>query len=498
MIEEKGLSEKKIKSVRSHYDSDYESECDINIVANKTKKKTVKNDESDSSDTDVDKKSVRTKNNKSDESDNSDSSDTDDNIDKKSIKTKKIKDSKINTKQVVKKVVKKKVVKKKSDDSNFEDDVKVSVKKPKSNLVKCYPIPQLLILNDEEKFKDAKGNILEIEIREEREHDKCYFKLADVSEGFNLQNLDKSVRHTNSGYVRDEDYKVFLKDSKKDKYKLCSDDSIEKLEVNYSYNAEPVNTTTYLSYMGLLHALFASHNNDNLRHFQNWAMKILFTVQMGSREQKQHLVSKILGYPYESAYEYLSMSKHPIPMVYFDIIGWVKDLRGSMEINEKYKDGMLVCKWGETGNGKNRLYQNNSSLGKIEGAQFSLKYYVIMSNHDTKSAEKVIKDYFKTKDCKLKYDKHTELVVIDPDELKDIKELYDEIQDTYGCSESKNTVKLLKDENKDLKHQLTLKDAEFIHFKDQVKIRDLERENKCLRKNRINNLDSNDSDDDSD
>jgi hypothetical protein len=56
-------------------------------------------------------------------------------------------------------------------------------------------------------------------------------------------------------------------------------------------------------------------------------------------------------------------------------------------------------------------------------------------------------------------------------------------------------VRLLKDENKDLKHQLTLKDAEFIHFKDQVKIRDLEREvTEFRKKDSKRNKDDSDTD----
>lgn len=98
-------------------------------------------------------------------------------------------------------------------------------------------------LNDEEKFKDIKNNVLEITIH--GKHDKCYFKLADVSDKFKLPNLNKTIQNTASSYQKIKDYIVFLKDSRKDKYKLYHDENNKKLVCKYYYNAEPINTVTY-------------------------------------------------------------------------------------------------------------------------------------------------------------------------------------------------------------------------------------------------------------
>lgn len=48
-------------------------------------------------------------------------------------------------------------------------------------------------MKDEEKFKDNMGNIIEIETRGERQHDKIYFKVKDVANGFDMENLQKTI-----------------------------------------------------------------------------------------------------------------------------------------------------------------------------------------------------------------------------------------------------------------------------------------------------------------
>jgi hypothetical protein len=47
--------------------------------------------------------------------------------------------------------------------------------------------PPVLDISDGEKFKDSDGNVLDIEIRGERKHNKCYFRVDDVSKHFNIK-----------------------------------------------------------------------------------------------------------------------------------------------------------------------------------------------------------------------------------------------------------------------------------------------------------------------
>jgi hypothetical protein len=70
-----------------------------------------------------------------------------------------------------------------TEEQNTEIDIE--------ELYEIPPAPEILELNDEEKFKDKDGNILEIEVRGERNCKKCYFKVKDVSDGFKMPNLQE-------------------------------------------------------------------------------------------------------------------------------------------------------------------------------------------------------------------------------------------------------------------------------------------------------------------
>ena len=49
--------------------------------------------------------------------------------------------------------------------------------------------PDIIELDDDEKFRDDEGNVLEIETRGERTYDGIHFRVKDVSSGFGIENL---------------------------------------------------------------------------------------------------------------------------------------------------------------------------------------------------------------------------------------------------------------------------------------------------------------------
>lgn len=69
--------------------------------------------------------------------------------------------------------------------------------------------PEIIDLDNEEKFKDDEGNIIEIETRGERHHDKIYFKVKDVSEQFEVNNLYTTLIDVRKKYCEEKDYKYF-------------------------------------------------------------------------------------------------------------------------------------------------------------------------------------------------------------------------------------------------------------------------------------------------
>jgi hypothetical protein len=79
----------------------------------------------------------------------------------------------------------------------------------KQELYKYEEAPTILVLDNEEKFKDKDGNIIEIEVRGERKYNKCYFKVKDVSNGFGMPNLNTTLLHKENTYEKNIDYKSF-------------------------------------------------------------------------------------------------------------------------------------------------------------------------------------------------------------------------------------------------------------------------------------------------
>ena len=53
--------------------------------------------------------------------------------------------------------------------------------------------PPILYLNNEEKFTDLDGNIVDIETRGERNKNKIYFNVPDVSKAFNMHKLHDTL-----------------------------------------------------------------------------------------------------------------------------------------------------------------------------------------------------------------------------------------------------------------------------------------------------------------
>lgn len=70
-------------------------------------------------------------------------------------------------------------------------------------------LPELIYLDDHEKFYDNKGNILEIEVRGHREFDKCFFRAKDISECFNIKRLIDIILESSSAYTLNTHYKFF-------------------------------------------------------------------------------------------------------------------------------------------------------------------------------------------------------------------------------------------------------------------------------------------------
>jgi hypothetical protein len=104
--------------------------------------------------------------------------------------------------------------------------------------------PPILELENEEKFKDKDGNVIEIEVRGERKHNKCYFKVKDVSNGFEMPSLITTLLHKiNNEYKICLHYKTF---------------TVTKTGAQQLQKSKPY---LFLTYNGMLKVLFNIRTN---------------------------------------------------------------------------------------------------------------------------------------------------------------------------------------------------------------------------------------------
>ena len=189
---------------------------------------------------------------------------------------------------------------------------------------------KILELDDNEKFVDVDNNIIEIEVRGTRDIDDVYFKVKDVGEKFGLGDVTHTLLQQCSSFEKDNDYKLF----KIIKMIKNQSDAIKKNKNNRHL---------FLTFAGLTKLLFVS-KSKNARHFQKWAIKVLFTHKLGTEEDKFELASSLLGVDPRIIKYAFSANYAKTPCVYLFSIGKAKDLLK----DDKYSDNDILCKYGCT------------------------------------------------------------------------------------------------------------------------------------------------------
>jgi hypothetical protein len=157
--------------------------------------------------------------------------------------------------------------------------------------------PPIIKLKENEKFFDNDGNIVEIEVRGERDIEKCYFKVSDISKGFDIKRLHNLIIDKNTLYEENKHYKYFYSDD----YNAVVKGKIKKL---------------FLTYDGILKVLYTSRGK-NASKFTKWASKTLFVAQLGTKTQKTKLASKLLGVDTNSMMNVLKTMPVAASCIYF-------------------------------------------------------------------------------------------------------------------------------------------------------------------------------------
>ena len=353
---------------------------------------------------------------------------------------------------------------KEDDDINIDnEEINITKKEQVKNSTEILEAPSILRLEDHEKFRDNNGKIIEIETRGEKQQDKIYFKVKDVSIGFELPNLTESLVKEDRGYERNVDYVTFNR-LLQDNGHQCS-----------------IKPSLYLTYNGLLRVLYVSRNK-NTKQFRKWAEEKLFTIQFGNENSKEELGTSLLNINIETYRNVFKTHTHAFPCVYLEKIGIVRDLKDTFNIdNIVYNNNMdsIVCKFGFTDNIERRLTQHQRDYGNLKNVNLELLKFTTIDVKYIVEAEQELRKLFQNFNKRLivKIDDKSEqmflengindknryeLVILNKNELETVYKYYKYIGNEYAGSTSQlqNKIEQMKHENEKIKQEIELERRE--------------------------------------
>jgi hypothetical protein len=355
----------------------------------------------------------------------------------------------------------------KSDNGNVTNDAKLDLD----------IVPPLLQLKDEEKFKDENGNIVEIETRGIKTFDGIFFSGKDVEKMLNLTDVSRLILNENSSYEKDIHYKKFIRK------RLLPEEEI----ANEIGNP----TKMYLTYFGLVKMLITTKNKI-AENFQKWALKTLFTIQMGDEIEKEELGTNILNINLETYRNVFKSHSSKMPCVYLLEIGKVKELKDTFNINEDdeiLKSNSTIYKFGFTDDIDRRLNEHFSDYGKLKNVKnIQLTKFTMVEERYKVEAERDLRKFFEdfNKRFIVKTNKElnikgrNELIILNKDELESVFKFYRLLGIDYAGSslDLQNKLEKLKDEyEKDmLRKEMKIQDLEHtIKYKElELKCKDME------------------------
>jgi hypothetical protein len=325
----------------------------------------------------------------------------------------------------------------------------------------CENAPPKFFLRDDEKFKDINGNTIEIETLGTHERNKIFFKVKDVMDGFNLNSLDKVLLDTRYNYKRNTHYKTFF-----------------IRETLGNHELPTIKKCLYLTYKGILKVLFSSRSG-NAENFQDWAEEKLFTIQMGSKEEKQKLGTQLLKVDLKTFKAVFDSYASTFPCIYLISLGKVKDLRETFNISPEISDKMTVYKYGFTEDLERRLKEHNLDYGKMKNVNINLSVFHMIDAKYISKAENDISNLFETfgkklivNENELTQQKRKELVFFDEKEYKQITEHYKLIGLKYIGS-----TQYLQDKVQELQNEIKI-----LNLNRELDVQKLVNENELLKK----------------
>lgn len=265
-----------------------------------------------------------------------------------------------------------------------------------------YPV---IRLESHELFRNADETVVDVEIRGERSQEKILFKAKDVGRYFGMPNLVSVLtRAERSQYQEGVDYVV----------------------IHPSLGKNTDRDAVFLTYVGFIRVVFVSTSgNENRSKMVNWSLRILYTHQLGSDEERCEVASDLLKF----------VLNLKLCGLYFIDFGTVSDLYESMPIDkteyprESYGP-YRVGKLGYTEEFPVRYKDLKSKYGQYSQA-ITFRWILLVPKGQLKPAEDRLKELVDEYELKLHFKKYRELVIYDPVREHELKGIYNRIAEEF-------------------------------------------------------------------
>jgi len=298
-------------------------------------------------------------------------------------------------------------------------------------------LPELLHLDDEHRFKNEDGVPMDIETRGIKTQEGIFFKASDIGKAFDYDSVSKTILNVGSDYVYEINFKYFKNPN----------DSIKNTVVQKEL---------YLTYSGVMKLLFCARGDKAIR-FRKWASKVLYTLHLGSQEEKDVLVAEALNVDVLTVTQLFRKSCRAIPCVYLFEVGTVGEMRSHFNLEYFKNDNEKVYKYGRTEDMARRAGEHQKTYGKLKGNTFGLSVFSYIDEKNASKAETKLKHYFDNMNVNVMDNKYNELVVMDNKKLIAMKELYNDIY-IHFSGNNKDLVQQMQEMQ--LNHQIKIQEYE--------------------------------------
>ena len=279
--------------------------------------------------------------------------------------------------------------------------------------------PDLLKLEDHEKFRDSEDNIFEVEVRGVRNEEQIFYKGKDVEKVFGMGSLVRGIHNNDNNYIKEEDYEIFL----------LAHEPLNVVRGSIEKSQSRRVQSVFFTYNGLLKVIFNSRSGV-AHKFRKWATKIIYTAHLGTDEQRIEQALEIAGVNASLVKQVFDTCVTKVPCVYLFYIGAVTKMRKHYPVDLKDHRTGIIYKFGMTKSLHRRLMEHIKEYGGLENSDLKLSQWSPINEKLASRAETQLSHFFNNK--KIIFQKHVEIVILGRSDMSDVKEQYLDVYNKYG------------------------------------------------------------------